>query len=210
MRWLTLILFLITLPSCESESPVPDRLVPGEVYFSQGSGQEIILISQGFGGEGLGMHRLTYELAPDDELKVSYHLMTESQAMAEESHSLSAEAASRLRRDLWRLRPEKSSDNVFENWPTLPLGCNRAGPHDFPETWVLFLPDQNKPEGRAFDLPSTESCNSSAAQQARLLIEGTITSFPNSKIADEFRKAMSADDPYGYPPDPQPIQSLAQ
>lgn len=189
---------------------MPDRVVPGEAYFSQGSGQEIILISQGFGGEALGVHRLTYEIAPNDELKVSYWLMTESQAIAEESHNLSSEVASQLRRDLWRLRPEEFSDNVVEDWPTLPIGCNRAGPHDFPETWVIFLPDQNKPEGRAFDLPSTESCSSTAAQQARLLIERTIASFPSSKIADEFRKARSSDDPYDYPPDPQPIQSLAQ
>lgn len=210
MRWVAPLLAFVVLASCEQETPVPDRLVSGEAYYSQGSGQEIILISRGFGGEGLGVHRLTFELAPDDELKVSYWLMTERQPIAEERHNISSDVANQLRREMWRLRPEKFTDNLHEDWPTLPLGCDRVGSHDFPETWVMFLTDWDKPEGRAFDLPTARSCNSSAAKEARTLIEGAIASFPNSKIADEFHKAMSEDDPYDYSPDPQPIQSLAE
>lgn len=209
MRWLTPILALITFASCGAEAPVRDRLVPGEAYFSQGSGQDTIIVSKGFGGEGLGMHRLTYELAPDDKLKISYWLMSEEQPIAEQTFELNSELAHQLRRDFWRLRPEKFAAELWNDWPTLPLGCDRRGPHDFPEMWVLFLPDTNKPAGRAFDLPATESCNSSAAQQARLLIEDAIATLPNSKIADEFHKAMYAYDPYDPSLDHHPIESLA-
>lgn len=209
MRWFASLFALMSLVSCESEAPVSERLVSGEAYFSQGSGQEIIMISKGFGGEALGVHRLTYELGPDNKFKVSYWLISVEQPIAEETFELDSGLAHQIRRDFWRLRPEEFSADLLNDWPTLPLGCDRRGPHDFPEIWVIFLPDESKPEGRAFDLPSTESCSSSAAQQARLLIEGAIASFPNSKITDEFNKAMSAYDPYDSSQDSQPIQALA-
>ncbi|MEP3050122.1 MAG: hypothetical protein ABJP48_02465 [Erythrobacter sp.] len=209
MRWFASLFALMVLVSCESDAPVSERLVSGEVYFSQGSGQELILISRGFGGEGLGAHRLTYELAPDNKLKVSYSLASVEQPIAEEAFELSSELAHQIRREVWRLRPEKFSADLLNDWPTLPLGCERRGLHDYPEIWVIFLPDESKPEGRTFDLPRTESCSSSAAEQSRLLIEGAVASFPNSMIANEFNKAMSAYDPYNYSQDSQAIQSLA-
>lgn len=208
MRSVAAALALIFLTSCEGETRVPDRLVPGDVYFSAHTLQETIQIHQGFGGEGYGLHRLTYELRPDNELRVGYWLMTQSEVVAEDNFDLSSDAADMMRRNLWRLRPENISDDLFEEWPTLPLDCERRGTHDFGDIWIAFLPHENEARGRMFELPIKASCNSASAKQARLLIQEVLASLPSSKIADEFHKAKVGDDGHNYLESKMTIQSL--
>ncbi|MFN2101134.1 hypothetical protein [Altererythrobacter sp. MF3-039] len=203
-------LALVLLASCQGETRVPDRLVSGDAYYSERSLQETIRVYKGFGGEGYGLHRLEYELRPNNELKVRYWLAPETDAVAEEGFDLSSHVADQFRRDLWRLRPESISENLIADWPTLPLNCKRGGPHDQGDIWVIFLPDADDIRGRVFELTRADSCDSLAAKQARLLIEEVIASLPNSKIAAEFHRAMSTSDHVGSWEDPKPIRSLSK
>lgn len=184
---------LIFCVSCDSTTYVSDRLVSGDLAVDQKLSRETVEIHQGFGGDGYGRHRLSYLLNSDDELEISYGIMSRDKPVAKEAFRLTSNEGSRLREELWRLRPDSLSRDWIADWGARPLGCTPQGPHDQGEIWVIFSADKDYERGAVFELPYKGSCDTPASQEARQLLLKAIAALPRSRIASEFQKAKSGD-----------------
>jgi hypothetical protein len=205
-----LLAYILTLCSSCADAPlVQNRLVPGNVVLSEDLYQETIYIEQGFGGEGYGKHRLTYELHPNDRLNVSYRIVSQGHDLAATSFHLDSLQANRAREALWRVRPATTSQNWMNESGARPLDCEIRGLHDLGEMVVVFISD-NGDAGGSFELPVVESCDTTAAIQARQLLNQVISYFPRSDIASEFHKAEARDDFQTSSELPTPIPSLTK
>jgi hypothetical protein len=75
-----------------------------------------------------------------------------------------------------------------------PVGCERRGPHDFGEVVIGFL---NKGEADGieddqvgiFNLPTSKSCSTPAAIEARAVVQGALQLLPKSKVASAFERS---------------------
>ncbi len=168
-----------------------DRLLPQEVLAA-----ENIQISRTVGGGfGSPFHMLSYELDQHDALIVT-HLVRgafdEDKLIDREEFQLSGEAAQKVRKELWRLRPSEFKKLDSLGWPTRPAGCERTIDHDNGEISVFFWDDGQTPGQleddlvAVFELPYRSSCDNETAKQARSLIKTVITSFPTSRVAAGF------------------------
>lgn len=211
MRKISLALALSLCASCDEPKVVPERLVSGSNLPVAGElTRETILIEQGFGGEGYGVHRLTYRVTPDDQLAIAYGLVTQGQPVAKENFGLQSDEADRIREILWRLRPQVLTPDWVDEWSARPLGCKMQGPHDQGEVVVAYISGKNDDEGASFELPTVQSCDTPAARQARQLLQQVFSSFPNSEIVTEFHKAENKREVGPDWLNPEPIPSLVR
>ena len=178
--------------ACHAAPHVSDRLVPGDLIIDEEMSQELIEIQQGFGGDGYGIHRLSYLLNAEDELEVSYWFMPNDEAVVKETYRLASDDAERVRGELWRLRPEALSRDWMNDRSIRPLNCQQLGPHDQGEILVHFIGDPNYQSLASFELPTEQSCKSAAAREARQVLFRIVRSLPASDIAIKFQEAKSS------------------
>lgn len=210
MRRISLALALYLCSSCDEPAVAPERLVSGSLPAARELSRETILIEQGFGGEGYGVHRLTYQLTPDDQLSIAYGLVTRAGPVVNEKFRLKSDEADRIREALWRLRPRVLASEWVGEWSARPLGCKMQGPHDQGEAVVAYISGENDDKGASFELPTAESCDTAAARQARRVLQQVFGSFPDSEIVTEFHKAESNEESWPDSLNPEPIPSLVR
>jgi hypothetical protein len=140
-------------------------------------------------------HLLSYELRPDDTLKIVHSRYGEGDALretiSERNVRVSPEIARRARAMIWRVRPAKMVDQVDEVAPVRPVGCNPSGLHDVAELGVTFISkgnikNSNDDRYGAFELPYSSSCNTSAAIQARKVVWDAIRMLSANKVNSSF------------------------
>lgn len=208
MRSISLALALLCT-SCDKAAVAPARLVPGDnLPASRVLTRETILIEQGFGGDGYGVHRLRYQLTPDDQLAIEYGLITQLRPVVKNNFRLQSNEADRIRKMLWRLRPQAMTSDWMAEWAIRPIGCEIQGPHDQGDVVVAYISGDNGEEGAAFELPTVHSCDTPAAMQARQVLQQLFSSFPESPIVTEFHKAEVNDELAPDWPNSKPIPSL--
>lgn len=180
-----LLCFACEGPAIEaSQSLVGARTLPTASALSK----ETVTVSRGSGGLGYGEHRLLYALGPDDRLVVTHFHQPRDAKVGEETFQLPSATADAARRMLWRLRPETLTGIEQD---TRPEGCERQGPHDFGERWIVFMEEGPDPgvEDDAVgitELPYPSSCDTEAAAEARRLLDSVVAAFPRSRVAAAF------------------------
>lgn len=144
------------------------------------------------GGGAYGGDALSYEWRPDNSLLVTHTYSdgrgTGQVVRGKETLHISTEVAAQARRLLWRVRPAKLESVEQDARPT---GCERQGPHDFGEVTVGFVNEGNTKgieddQVGIFELPTAESCNTSAAVEARAVVWRALQLFPKSNVAAAF------------------------
>lgn len=175
-----------TQPAAKTE----DRLVAGDELPSRHVlSREKIEINRGFGGEGFGEHFLSFELASNDMLSVTYTNRAKDTVIGSEAFTLDSDVAMQARQQLWRVRPEQLKGIETD---VRPLGCVKRWDHDSPEIAVGFAASDR--DFGVFDLPRASSCNNPAAKAARQMLEDVLKSFPRSKVLESFLKAQAANE----------------
>ena len=145
-----------------SQSLVGAKSLPSESELSR----ETIQINRGYGN--ITITFLSYELLPDDTLKITLSARDRKTVIGEDVFRLSPAVADKARRLLWRVRPQelKRIDDGGLDWETRPLSCFRRGPHDFGDLTIVFIAQGPEPgvddEGWA-----SSNCRFQAAAEAR-------------------------------------------
>ena len=181
------------LTSCDRPAIKPgDSLVGArELPSATALSREIIQINQGFRSMGTtGL--LTYELRPENKLTITltHHdrVTLKEVTDGKESFQLTSDVASRVRRKLWRLRPETLRGI---EWVTRPSDCPPPPTDTFPDASIAFIAEGPKPgieDDRLglTDVPSSYTCKTKQGDEARTLTQRVLQSFPASKVAAEF------------------------
>lgn len=209
MRKLGPVLTAFLCASCHGPAVVPNRLVAGtDLPAVAQLRRERIVIEQGFGGDGYGVHRLTYELATDNQLSIAYGLAGNPRPVVQNNFRLPAAEANRVRQLLWRLRPQELAREWVGEWPVRPIGCERRSAHDLGEVVVAFS-GTNDDKGALFALPTTRSCDTSSARQARRVLKEVVASLPASEIVAEFHNAEANPPTWHDSMTGKPIPALA-
>lgn len=135
---------------------------------------------------------LTYELRSDDSLWIKHTKYDPKTikyvTIGQETIRLPSDVATRVKRMLWRLRPERLEG--IEHI-TLPLGCPPPPIDSSPDFFLDFIAEgQNSdhPDDRVaiVNLPNASNCGTSQAADARNLVRKALQSFPPSKVAREY------------------------
>jgi len=171
--------------SCTNQAvKAEDRLVDGAALPSEKMlSREKIEINQGFGGEGFGEHFLSYELASNNSLVVTHTFRPDDKVIGREVFVLPPDVAIKVRKQLWRVRPEELKGIETD---VRPSGCVRRWVHDPSEIAVGFSAS-DKMYG-VFGLPRSISCDTPAAKAARRMLHDVLKFFPRSKVAETFIK----------------------
>ncbi|MCY7399248.1 MAG: hypothetical protein LH466_10490 [Sphingomonas bacterium] len=181
--------------SCGDASIAPSQSLVGAEKLPAATelARETFYIARG--GGAYGGDALTYEWRPDNSLLVT-HTFSDGQGTGEvvrgkETLRIAPIVAAEVRQLLSRVRPAKL-EGVEQD--ARPIGCERQGPHDFGEVTVGFV---NEGDARAteydqvgiFALPTADSCNTSAAVEARAIVRRALQLLPRSKVASNYERA---------------------
>jgi len=184
------------LASCEQAAIDPSRSLVGARHLpsSKVLSREIIQINNGFGSRSPGL--LSYELLPNDTLKVSLTVRENSRdnILAAETFHLSSDVALHARQALWRVRPEVLKG---VEWDTYPVGCPSPPTDTFPEFAIAFIdegPTLNADDDRIgiFAQPSYDICGNQQALDSNNLIGQVLESFPPSRVPAEYERRQKA------------------
>jgi len=150
------------------------------------------------GANDWGGDRLAYELRPDGSLSITHTYLdgktSNEEVRAKDAYRIQPEEAARLRRLMWRVRPDLLEGQGLEKDEVRPVGCERRGPHDFGEVGVAFINEGDAKTTKddrfaVFELPRPDSCTTRAAKQARETIWGALRLLPSSKAVEGFERA---------------------
>jgi hypothetical protein len=186
----------LALSCSEAETEASQSLVGArELPPAEALSRETIYITRNAGIEGV--HRLSYEWSPDDRITISHTFRNRVGDIVEkgsETLRVSPEKAAKIRKMLWRLRPQ-TFEGVEQD--KRPVRCQRHSSHDWGEMGVAFIAEGARPGGKKdeigiFVLPSQESCNTPAAVEARKVAAEALSLLPVSKVASAFERELEA------------------
>jgi hypothetical protein len=190
------LLFASTLcVSCGDAAIAPSQSLVGakELPSATALADETLYITRG--GGAYGGDALSYELRPDNSLLITNTFSDRHEAgeivRGKETLHIAPGVAAEVRQLLWRLRPAKLKGVEQDTRPT---GCEREGLHDFGELTVGFV---NEGDARGieddqvgiFALPTADSCNTSAAVEARSIVRRAPQLLPRSDVASDYERA---------------------
>jgi hypothetical protein len=141
-----------------------------------------------------GGDSLTYEMLPSDMLTITHKFSDYKSAKVvvkgRETFRVPPKDAARIRKLLWRLRPEKLEGIDQQQRP---VGCTRLDVHDWGEAGITFAANSNAAGGKHkaignFILPTVGSCNTSAAVKARQVMSLAFSLLPASNVASSFER----------------------
>ena len=192
MKRPVLLLLALLATSCGGTKP-SESLVSATIRPSAKSLSEETLFVTREGGVS-GDDTLTYEWRPDNSLTITHTHVdggARQTVKGRETLRVAPNVASAAKALLSRVRPAKF-EGVEQD--QRPLGCERQGPHDFGEVAVAFIKDGGRPgiagdEVGIFQLPTSESCNTVAAAEARKVVGKALALLPKSKVAASFERA---------------------
>lgn len=150
------------------------------------------------GANDWGGDRLAYELRPDGSLSITHTYLDgktlKEEVRAKDTFRIPPGEAARFRRLIWRVRPDLLEGQGLEKEEVRPVGCERRGPHDFGEVGITFINEGDaktiKDDRFAlFELPRSDSCSTTAAEQARETIWRALRLLPPSKTVEGFERA---------------------
>jgi hypothetical protein len=182
--------------SCGDPATAPSHSLVGaeELPAATELARETFYITRG--GGAYGGDALTYEWRPNNSLFVT-HTFSDGRGTGEvvrgkETLRIAPEVAAEVRQLLWRVRPAKL-EGVEQD--ARPIGCERQGPHDFGEVTVGFVNEGNSrgiddDQVGIFALPTADSCNTSAAVEARAIVRRALQLLPRSKVASNYERAV--------------------
>jgi hypothetical protein len=137
-------------------------------------------------GGVVGRDTLSIEMRPDNVIAITHARQPADYSKSEtvvgkETFNVPGQSAERVRRLLWRVRPEPLKGIEYE---TLPSNCPNRPIDAGYQVAVSFI----TPEKRVgvFLLPYQGDCSTDAAAAARAVILQTLKTFPRSKIAADF------------------------
>ena len=142
--------------------------------------KETIIIAR-VGGKG-GKDLLNIELRPTDSVEaVHYRGDDRTKPVAQVTLQVSASEAQRLRRMLWRLRP----DDGAPAQKTVPVGCDYI--YDASGDWsIAYVGNERPADLNQFTLPYAENCKSTAYDEAQRLIGQVLAALPRSALVEQF------------------------
>lgn len=181
--------------SCNGAATNPTQSVVGarEVPTATSAGRETFYISRG--GGAYGGDTLSYEWNPDNSLVVRHTFSdgtgNDEVVRGQEILHIPPLVASQARQLLWRVRPAEFGGVEQDTRPT---GCERQGPHDFGEVTIGFVNEGpaigiEDDQVGIFALPTAESCNTTAAIEARTVVSRALKLLPKSKVAAAFERS---------------------
>jgi hypothetical protein len=192
---LSLLSISLMCVSCNGAAIEPSQSLVGAKALPSANilAREAIYLTRG--GVDFG-DSLTYEWRPDNSLLIRHTFFSKGPGASEavrgqETLHVSTEVAAQARQLLWRVRPAELEGVDQEARPT---GCERRGPHDFGEVTVGFV-NEGDASGveddqiGIFELPTTESCSTSAAVEARAVVRRALQLLPESKVATAFERS---------------------
>ena len=143
---------------------------------------ETIQVNRGR-GYGEDRHYLSYELRPDNRLRITHSLdgFDGKDVVGKESFQLSGELALRLRETFWRMRPSKLRRVEYLECP---VGCEPPIDSGM-EVAVAFFGQHDKIG--IFALPY--ACKDGQAAVARAAMNEAMALLPRSKVAKAFPDA---------------------
>jgi len=192
---LSLLSLSLLCTSCSDAAIDPSQSLVGAAVLPSAKtlSREMLYISRGGSPDG-GDDSLTYEWRPDDSLTIT-HTFSDNRLFktvrGRETLRVSPEVAAQVRQLFWRVRPGKLEGVVQDQRP---VGCERQGPHDFGEITVAFIDEGSKPgieddKVGVFELPTSQSCNTPAAAEARKVVWEALGLLPKSKVAAAFERS---------------------
>ena len=169
---------LLLCGSCHQEAVEPLSLVGAQALASEAalSREAIYIVRGGASDDG---DTFIYDWQPDGTLIIEHKVSNgrDGQEVASrETLHVPAETAMRVRRLLARVHPERLG-GVEQD--VRPLGCERLGSHDVGEITIGFIRPIGRPgieddEVGQFALPSSRSCDTPAAIEARRVVRNIL------------------------------------
>jgi hypothetical protein len=158
------------LPSLVGATKLP---APADLH------KEVIVLARVGGSDAKDL--LNIEIRPNNQVIADHYRGRDKPPVAHEDLHVSAQDVERLRRMLWRLRPDDGAPAE----KAIPLGCHYVD--DAGEEWQIGYARRDRPAHlELFELPYAEYCRSRAYIQARQLIADTINALPHSKVIEQF------------------------
>lgn len=165
---------------------VPARSLVGATEFppAQILSGETIQIEREF--RGPGAQRLTFELRPDNSLRITISAADRKKEVSSETFLLSSEIAANARTRLRRVRPQEVGAGV-----AFPSNCATQSATRTPDVTVMFTSSTSSAPvddsgRRIFALPPQSDCSSKEAIAARNVIAAVLNSFPASTLRSEY------------------------
>jgi len=165
---------------CHRASEEPKTLVGATKLPSSAELHKETIVIARMGGED-AKDLLNIEVRPTNEVVVAHYRGHDKALVAQESLKVSVQDAERMRRMLWRLRP----DDGAPAQKTVPIGCEYV--YDAGFDWAVAFAREDKPANfLQFSLPYPRYCKTPAYAEARALITVVVGALPHSNVIEQF------------------------
>ena len=184
MRLNVLAMAVLSLAASSGCNRTPERLtslVGATKVPSPEELQKETIIMARVGGKG-AKDLLNIELRPPDSVEAVHYLGDDrTKPVAQVTLQVSASEVQRLRRMLWRLRP----DDGAPAHKTVPMGCDYID--DASGDWsIAYVSNERPADLNQFTLPYAENCKSRAYGEAQRLIGQVLAALPRSALVKQF------------------------
>jgi hypothetical protein len=180
-RWTGLICTAaLALTGCNRISQEPKSLVGAtNLPSSDDLHKETIVIARMGGQDAKDL--LNIEFRPTNQVVAAHYRGQDKTLVAQESLKVSRQDAERLRRMLWRLRP----DDGAPAQKTVPVGCYYV--YDAGFDWAVAYVREDRPANYLqSSLPRAGECKAPEYAEARMLIATVVGALPPSNIVQRF------------------------
>jgi hypothetical protein len=180
MRW-GILFIAIALIGCQRSSQPQTSLVGATKLPSAPELNKETLIIARMGGENWE-DVLNIEIWPSDRIVAAhYQGQDRTTPIAREDLRMPTADIERVRRILWRLRPDEGAPAQR----TVPVGCPYI--YDAGFDWAVAYVRPDRPASLLqFTLPNPEDCKSSAYSEAKKIIGTAMRALPPSKVVEQF------------------------
>lgn len=170
----------LALEGCDQESQPPRSLVGATKHVASADLHKETIIIARMGGQD-AEDLLNIEIRPTNEVAAAHYRGHDKRPIAQENLKVSAQDVERLRRMLWRLRP----DDGAPIQKIVPVGCHYV--YDAGFDWAVVYVREDAPANMLeFTLPYPEFCKAPAYTAARRLIGDVLGALPRSTVVQRF------------------------
>lgn len=170
----------IALTSCHRSSEVPSLVGAKNLPSCAELHKETLFIAREGGANWKEL--LNIEIWPSNRvIAAHYRGQDQTTPIARENLRMSATDIERVRRMLWRLRP----DDGAPAQKTVPVGCTYI--YDTGYEWSVGYVRQDQPTKLLqFSLPSPDQCESAAYAEAQKVVAAAMRALPASRVIEQF------------------------